>query len=61
MRMNDKLSYEVIFINTRLKGLNESYGSLVWEDGVHIVNSPIAIIWIMSSQFTLSMYAEKGL
>nr|GMC77425.1 subtilisin-like protease SBT1.4 [Ipomoea batatas] len=40
----DTLSYEVTF--RTLTGFRSvAYGSIVWEDGVHVVSSPITVMW----------------
>ncbi|CAI9114430.1 OLC1v1015150C1 [Oldenlandia corymbosa var. corymbosa] len=49
------LSYEVTFTSgsnvlERVDGgINSAFGSLEWSDGVHVVQSPIAVVWSLSS------------
>ncbi|XP_019194382.1 PREDICTED: subtilisin-like protease SBT1.4 [Ipomoea nil] len=40
----DMLSYEITFTNAQPARFLNSYGSIAWEDGVHIVKSPIAVL-----------------
>ncbi|XP_019181245.1 PREDICTED: subtilisin-like protease SBT1.4 [Ipomoea nil] len=42
----DTLSYEITFTNAHSGSYDSSYGSIAWEDGVHIVSSPITVLWL---------------
>nr|GMD22877.1 subtilisin-like protease SBT1.4 [Ipomoea batatas] len=46
----DTLSYEITFTNVKSGSYDNSYGSIAWEDGVHIVSSPIAVLWYNVTQ-----------
>nr|GMC89369.1 subtilisin-like protease SBT1.4 [Ipomoea batatas] len=49
----DTLSYEITFTNVNSGSYDNSYGSIVWEDGVHIVRSPIAVLWLNETRSAL--------
>ncbi|KAI3920701.1 hypothetical protein MKW92_021062, partial [Papaver armeniacum] len=39
------LPYEITFESSGPTGLKEAFGSIEWNDGVHVVRSPIAFVW----------------
>ncbi|KAL3343918.1 hypothetical protein AABB24_027442 [Solanum stoloniferum] len=48
----NSLSYEISFSTVgseRVKGLESTFGSIEWSDGIHSVRSPIAVHWLSSS------------
>ncbi|XP_031106433.1 subtilisin-like protease SBT1.4 [Ipomoea triloba] len=49
----DTLSYEITFTNVNSGGYDNSYGSIAWEDGVHTVSSPIAVLWLNGTRSAL--------
>nr|GMC77431.1 subtilisin-like protease SBT1.4 [Ipomoea batatas] len=49
----DTLSYEITFTNVNSGSYDNSYGSIAWEDGVHIVSSPIAVLWLSETRSIL--------
>lgn len=52
---NDTLSYEVTFTSAaglEMDGVNSiksAFGSIEWSDGVHLVRSPVAVVWRLAS------------
>ncbi|XP_019193560.1 PREDICTED: subtilisin-like protease SBT1.4 [Ipomoea nil] len=54
----DTLSYEITFTSVGSENLNvvkSTFGSIEWTDGVHLVRSPIAVVWSLGSQPAVSM------
>lgn len=51
--VDDKLSYEITFASAGglegLKSIKSAFGSIEWSDGLHIVRSPIAVVWRLAS------------